>query len=430
MGYGDVGFNGCPDIPTPHIDSIAAAGASFTDGYVSAPACSPSRAGLLTARYQQRFGHEFNPGPPLSDDVAEGALPLSEHTIADMFKDAGYATVLIGKWHLGSSKRFWPLERGFEEFYGFLGGNHPYIAQEEKVAILRGASRASTPGHLTESFGSEAAGIIKRSSNRPFFLCLSFNAVHTPLQPDPKHLARFAGIADPRRRAYAALVAGMDEAVGKVLAALRSARQEDNTLIVFLSDNGGPQYANGSRNAPLRGDKLTLWEGGIRVPFAMQWKGTIPADLTFEHPVISLDAAATALAAAGVTLGGPTRAVDGADLLPYLLGKITMPPHDSLYWRFGAQHAVRQGNWKLLQFEKGPTRLYDLKSDIGETNNQAAKHPDIVKRLHDAYVAWDAQMIDPLWKRHRMETRPVRISLGCDTEKTKRVGRGSNPARS
>jgi arylsulfatase A-like enzyme len=407
VGYGDIGFQGCQDIPTPHIDSIASGGVRFADGYVSAPVCSPSRAGLLTARYQQRFGHEFNPGPKLPDDLAEGALPLSERTLADALQEAGYSTAVVGKWHLGSGKQHRPLERGFDFYYGFLGANHPYIPEQNAAPIFRNNHQVEAPAHLTQSFGDEAARFIQRQADKPFFLYLAFSAAHTPLQPDKKHLAKFADIADAKRRAYAALVSEMDDAVGQVLDAVHSSGKESNTLVLFCSDNGGPQDSNGSSNAPLHGDKITLWEGGIRVPMAIQWKGTIPAGGLYCQPVISLDLTATAAAAAGATLGDADQPIDGVNLLPHLAGRNSAAPHDALYWRFGTQHAVRQGDWKLLQFDNQPARLYDLKTDVGEKEDLAEKHPEMVDRLHAHYVRWDAPLIDPLWKRNRMEVRPV-----------------------
>jgi arylsulfatase A-like enzyme len=407
VGYGDIGFQGCQDIPTPHIDSIASSGVRFTNGYVSAPVCSPSRAGLLTARYQQRFGHEFNPGPKQPDDLAEGALPLGERTIADAMKEAGYSTAAVGKWHLGNSKPFRPLERGFDYYYGFLGANHPYIPEPGAAPIFWNDTKVKMPARLTQTFGDEAAGFIKRQTDKPFFLYLAFSAAHTPLQPHKEHLAKFSAIADPKRRAYAALVSEMDDAVGKVLDAIRSSGKESSTLVIFYSDNGGPQESNGSRNAPLRGDKITLWEGGIRVPMAVKWNRAIPAGSVYRRPVSSLDLAATAAAAAGAKLGDADRPIDGVNLLPYLAGRNDAAPHEALYWRFGTQHAVRQGDWKLLQFENQPARLYDLEADIGEKEDLAAKHPEIVDQLHALYVGWDAQLVDPLWKRHRMEARPV-----------------------
>jgi arylsulfatase A-like enzyme len=407
VGYADVGFQGCKDIPTPHIDSIASGGVRFTDGYVPAPVCGPSRAALLTARYQQRFGYEFNPAQKQPGDLAEGGLPSTERTLADAFKEVGYRTGAVGKWHLGNTKQYWPLQRGFDYYYGFLGANHSYVPEKNAAPIFRNNKKVEAPAHLTTAFGDEAAKFIQRQKDNPFFLYLAFNAAHTPLQPDKEHLARFSNIADPKRRAYAGLVSGMDDAVGQVLDAVRSSGKESNTLVVFYSDNGSPQDANGGSNAPLHGDKLELWEGGIRIPMAMQWKGKLPAGSVYRQPVISMDLAVTALAAAGAKLGATDHPIDGVDLVPYITGQNNAAPHDALFWRFGTQHAVRQGDWKLVQFEKQSAQLYDLKADIGEKKDLAEKHPEIVDRLHALYVKWDAQMIDPLWKRQRMEVRPL-----------------------
>jgi arylsulfatase A-like enzyme len=408
VGYGDFGFQGCQDIPTPHIDGIAVGGVRFTNGYVTSPVCSPTRAGLLTGRYQQRFGHEFNPGPPRPTDMAEGALPLSERTIADALREAGYTTAIFGKWHLGSRKPYWPLQRGFDEYYGFLGGNHPYLPGNGGDSIIRGNKKVDEPAHLTQQFGREAAAFIKRQVKveKPFFLYLAFNAAHTPLQPDQEHLARFQSIADPKRRKYAALISGMDDAIGEVLGALKAVGKADNTMVIFVNDNGGPQEANGSSNAPLRGDKTTLWEGGIRVPFAIQWKGKIPSGTTYTQPVIALDATATAAAAAGAEFGTPERAIDGVDLLPYVQGQKKEPPHKTLYWRFGIQHAVRQDDYKLIKFGDEPTQLFDLAADIAEQHDVASEHPEIVQRLAAIYDAWNSELIDPLWKREKMAGKP------------------------
>ena len=400
MGYADVGFHGCTDIPTPHLDGLARDGVRFTAGYVSGPYCSPTRAGLLTGRYQTRFGHEFNPAG--GDD----GLPLAEHTLADRLAAAGYATGLVGKWHLGTRPEMQPQRRGFADFYGFLGGAHDYF---DRDGILRGTEPVAKLDHTTDDFGREAVDFIRRHAGKPWFLCLAFNAVHTPMQATEERLARFAGIADPRRRTYAAMMVAMDDAVGRVREALAASGQEQDTLVAFISDNGGPTMpgttGNGSRNAPLRGSKRTTLEGGIRVPFVVAWPGRIQPGV-YERPVIQLDLHATALAAAGVE-PRPEWRLEGVDLLPFLSGTRDAPPHDALCWRFGGQMAIRAGDWKLVRYDAtvdgdraagvvGP-RLYDLQSDVGETRDLAATMPDTVRDLQARWDAWDEANVAPLW---------------------------------
>jgi arylsulfatase A-like enzyme len=403
LGYGDLGFQGGKDVPTPHIDSLAKNGVRFTDGYVTGVVCSPTRAGLVTGRYQQRFGHEFNPGGVDQTAGTLVGLPLSESTIADALKKVGYKTALVGKWHLGSHEKLRPQQRGFDEFYGFLGGAHPYVPNDKNTAgggpIFRGNEEIDAPAHLTAAFGQEAAAFIERQKKgTPFYLQLTFNAVHNPLQPDAEHLARFEKISDPKRRAYAGLLSGLDDAVGDVLKALQESGQEENTLVFFISDNGGPQQGNGSNNAPLTGDKATVLEGGIRVPFVLQWKGKVPAGSVYKQPVISLDIPATAAELAGATLGSPERTIDGVNIVPYVLGENQAAPHKSLYWRAGPQHAIRQGNYKLRQQANQPPKLFDVVADVAEQQDLASAKPEVVKELAAAYDEWDKQLAKPLWK--------------------------------
>src|SRR5262245_6447241 len=300
LGYADVGFHGCKDIPTPNIDSIARNGVRCTNGYVSGPYCSPTRAGLLTGRYQQRFGHEFNPGG------GTAGMPVDQVTLADRLKKAGYATGLVGKWHLGSAPQFHPQKRGFDEYFGFLGGQHAYFPEKGNKAdpILRGTEPVDEQEYLTDAIARESVAFIERHKKEPFFLYMAFNAVHTPMHATDKYLKRVANISDVKRHIYAAMLSAADDAVGAVLAKLKEAGLEENTLIFFFSDNGGPTMKgttiNGSRNEPLRGSKRQTLEGGIRVPFAVQWKGKLPAGKVYDKPVIQLDIQPTALAAAGV----------------------------------------------------------------------------------------------------------------------------------
>ncbi len=407
LGYADLGFQGGKDIPTPHIDSIAASGTRFSCGYVSGPYCSPTRAGLLTGRYQQRFGHEFNPG----GEGGAGALglPVTETTIADRLKGAGYATGLVGKWHLGSAPQFHPLKRGFQEYFGFLGGAHTYF-DLEKADVYRNNELLHEPGYLTDAFGREAVSFIEKHKQEPFFLYLAFNAVHTPMEAPEDRIAEFDSIGDKSRRTYAAMLSSMDQAIGKVLKAVEANGLDENTLIVFISDNGGPTMKgttiNASSNAPLRGSKRTTLEGGIRVPFVIRWKGQVPAGKVHDNPVIQLDLQPTALAAAGVDVS-PDWKLDGVNLLPYLTGKSEGKPHETLYWRLGDQNAVRHGDWKLVSYDlnaegisgKGVSepRLYDLSHDVGESENLATSNPEKVQELTRLWKAWDSQLATPLW---------------------------------
>jgi len=419
-GYGDCGVHGCKDIPTPHIDSLANGGVRCTSGYISAPQCSPTRAGLLTGRYQQRFGHEHNAAHPGS------ALPLTEKTLADRLKAAGYVTGLVGKWHLGTDEEHHPLNRGFQEFFGFLGGANPYLPRgkggQGKAGIvpriLRGKEDAQEKQHLTEALGREAVAFIDRHAKKPFFLYLAFNAPHGPLEAPEKYLERFAAIRDEKRRTYAAMVSAMDDAIGQVLAKLRAAGLEENTLIFFFSDNGGPTEVNGSSNAPLRGVKGEVREGGIRTPFFIQWKAKLPSGKIYEQPVIQLDIHPTVLAAAGIEPPADAR-LDGVNLLPHLTGQKSEPPHDILYWRFSFppnrperyKWAIRQGDWKLFTDidsnrrkgdqadREGKLRLVNLAKDMAEETDLAAQHPDKVKSLHEAWKKWNAELPRPPAKR-------------------------------
>lgn len=411
MGYADLGVQGSKDIPTPNIDALAASGIRFTDAYVSGPYCSPTRAGLMTGRYPERFGHEFNFG------VQPGlGLPVDQPTLADRLKAAGYRTGLFGKWHLGADSARHPLSRGFEEFFGFLGGAHSYFetAATAPTAIYEGRTPVSVHGYLTDTLAARAVDFIHRQRARPFFLYLAFNAVHTPMHATDGYLARFAQVSDTMRRTYAAMLSAMDDGVGRALAALRAEGLEGNTLIFFFSDNGGPTMLgttiNGSNNAPLRGSKRQTWEGGIRVPFIISWKGHLSAGKLDRRPIIQLDVLPTALAAAGAKLP-PDWALDGVNLLPYLTGERAGPPHQALYWRLGDNLAVRQGDWKLVKSSEGPLRaadpdssktlvgaqLFNLSEDIGEQHDLAAAHPEKLRELATAWLSWNRQLAPPLW---------------------------------
>lgn len=397
MGYADIGVHGCKDIPTPHIDSLAKNGVRCTNGYVSGPYCSPTRAGLMTGRYQQRSGHDFNPGP---DPNREFGLALTEKTLAERLKPAGYATGMVGKWHLGQERRFQPMSRGFQEYYGFLGGARSFFPIEGTPNVNQAMLRGYDPvpenePYTTDTFAREATDFIDRHSKEPWFLYLTFNAVHTPMHATEKYLSRFQNVTDERRRTYCAMMSAMDDGIGAVLKKVDDTRLTENTLIFFVSDNGGPPV-NGSSNGQLRGNKAQTWEGGIRVPYLVQWKGTLPAGKTFDQPVIQLDLHPTALAAAGAE--AKDAQLDGVNLLPHLKGEVTAPPHETLYWRFGQQMAIRHGNYKLV---KGvgveQPQLFDLAADIGESKDLLAARPEVYKDLTARYDAWNKTLPEPRW---------------------------------
>lgn len=398
LGWGELTVQGfAKDIPTPHIDSIARNGVRFTNGYVSCPVCSPTRAGLITGRYQQRFGHEFNPGP---EELATSnfGLPLSETTIANLLKKAGYDTGMVGKWHLGYKPEYHPLKRGFDEFFGFLGGAHPYLNPGERAApILRGTEKVDEKEYLTDAFTREATAFVSKKRNNPFFLYLTYNAVHNPLEATEKRLSRFASISNTRRRTFAAMLSALDDGVGAVLNSLRASKALNNTLLFFISDNGGPTQQTTSINGPLRGYKGQTLEGGIRVPFLAQWPGRIAAGKVNETPAIALDILPTSLAAAG--LAAPA-SLDGVNLLPALGAAPSALKERSLYWRFGEQGALRRGDWKIVrQADSAPWQLFNLASDIGESKNLASAETSRLQSLEQDWQAWNAQLAKPLWDR-------------------------------
>lgn len=392
LGWGETGVQGGKDIPTPHIDSIAKNGVRFTQGYVAATYCSPSRAGLLTGRYPTRFGHEFN-------SVAnQTGLRLDQTTIADRLKTLGYASATVGKWHLGAGAAYRPTKRGFDEFYGTLN-NTPFFHPTNFVdsRISDDVRAVTDPAfYTTDAYAERSVDWIEKNKGKPWFLYLPFNAQHAPLQAPKKYLDRFPNITDEKRKLFAAMMSAMDDAIGRVMGKIRALGQEENTLVFFIADNGGPTASTTSHNGPLRGFKMTTYEGGPRVPFFAQWKGKWPAGKIYELPVMNLDVLPTIVAAAGGKLDASAQ-LDGVDLTPFVTGVNKTRPHQTLYWRYGPQWAVRHGDLKLVVSRGGSDRpeLYDLSSDIGETKDLASAQPAKVKELQAIYDKWSAAQAEP-----------------------------------
>lgn len=409
LGNADVGFNGCKDIPTPNIDRIAQNGVRFTNGYVSYCVCSPSRAGLITGRYQDRFGYSRN--PLFAPNDPQMGLPLSEETLADVLKKADYKSLAIGKWHLGAHESLHPLKRGFNDFYGFLGGGHqyfsenftlndPYEAKSEydsyKIKLLRNYERVDEKEYLTDAFSREAVSYIGKNKDHPFFIYLAYNAPHSPLQATGKYLSRFSHMKEGKRKTYAAMVSAVDDGVGLVLSKLEELKLTENTIVVFLSDNGGPENDNGSDNGILRGQKSDLFEGGIRVPFAMQWPAKIKAGQTFDKPIISLDIFATIIAQTKTPVKTKNK-LDGVNLIPFLTEGNPKAPHDLLFWRkFDAKnYAVRKGNEKMILKSGTDEMLFDLDQDISEQKNLNAERKENIKRLTRDLSKWESELKVP-----------------------------------
>lgn len=395
LGYGDLQSFGCKDVPTPNIDSIGKNGVKFTDAYVTCPVCCPSRAGLLTGRYQTRFGWEFN---SIGKEVG---LPVGEKTIADNLKAVGYRTAAIGKWHLGDLPQFRPNKRGFDEFYGFLGGATFYLDRDRPVRpktldaafkqpIYRNDEPVTESEYLTDAFARESVAFIERSKDKPFFLYAAFNAVHMPTEASEKYVKRFEGKLTGERLIYAAMISALDDAVGNILNALRKNNLEQDSIVIFTSDNGGDSRTS---NKPLRGQKNDLLEGGIRIPMLMQWKGHLKPKTLCDKPVISLDIMPTALAAAG--MGSKDPLWDGTNLLDFVA--YDKKPERSLYWRYDKEWAIRNGDYKIYSFD-GKSELYNLRKDIAEQNDLSKNEPKKFAELKAQYDTWNAKNVPSLWK--------------------------------
>jgi len=418
LGYGDVGAYGCRDIQTPNIDQLAESGIRLTDGYVTHPFCGPSRAGLMTGRVQQRCGFRKNPSiQPKSRGIG---LDADEETLGDILTRAGYLTAAFGKWHLGASEVFHPNNRGFLEFYGFLSGGHYFFPMEYPEKMVEWANLKTPPvtelygyatpleingidlppqeGYLTDLLTTRAISFMKRSRQNPFFLYMAYNAPHVPLEAPEEYLRKYSHIQNKNRRKYAAMVDNLDWNVGRLLAALDEQGKRKNTLVVFLSDNGGPLH-NGASNGPLRGAKGSVTEGGVRVPFIFNWPGHLPSGKELDVPISSLDLLPTFAALAGVSPSG--KPLDGVDVWPWLQGRADGIPHQQLFWENSqAKHqmGMRKGEFKLFRLkENEPWKLFNLAEDVGEKNNLSQQMPEKVKALAAECTAWWGRMPPERW---------------------------------
>ena len=410
QGYADVGLHGSNEIFTPNIDRIAKNGVVFSEGYVSYAVCSPSRAGLITGRYQNRFGYSRNILLAPNDSLM--GLPLSEQTLPDVLNNVDYKTKAIGKWHLGAHKSLVPEKRGFDEFFGFLIGGHRYFPEDLTLNDLTEArrqmdgyitkiydngKRINTKKYLTEELSDNAVKFIEDNSDNPFFLYLSYNAPHTPLQATTKDLERNKHIDIKKRQTYAAMVSSMDDGIGLILDKLEQKNIFENTIVFFFSDNGGVEWYNFSDNGPLRGIKGDFFEGGIRVPFAMQWPNKIKPGTIYDKPIIALDIFATVASAAKAEKYIKNE-IDGVNLMPYLSGKKSGSPHEYLYWKNPDKDidVIRDDRYKYLRI-KNDEYIFDLKNDLSEESNIIDLSKPIYDRLKSQFKLWEKEMIDPVF---------------------------------
>ncbi len=454
LGKYEVSAYGADHISTPYIDQLGTEGVRFTQGYVTAPTCAPSRAGIMTGRIQNRFGFETQimehyptnmieylsgkyiadtddmvlkakPDFPSEWQVHKQGIPPTEIHLTEALKKYGYKTGITGKWHLGKSNKHLPMARGFDYQYGFYGAFSWYTPQKVMSKIINYEHQSFSAQHqwksgrygdgairengktveedqyLTFAIRDKAINFIEQHKEDPFFLYCTFSAPHIPFQAPVDYYCRYSHIEDDNKRVYYAMISALDDAVGAIHDRLKELGLEENTLIFFLSDNGGASYTKATNNGPLKGGKLTQFEGGINVPFLMKWKGKIPEGLVYEHPVLATDIFTTALLNAGGEL--PTdRAYDGVDLMPFLTKEKEGQPHDQLFWRCDHIWAVRDGAYKLiLSTRDGWAELYNIEKDQSESYNLKAEMPDLYQRLLELHQDWQLENLPdkPLWPR-------------------------------
>ncbi|NNJ26345.1 sulfatase-like hydrolase/transferase [Alienimonas chondri] len=422
LGYADVGFNGGKDVKTPNLDALAAGGTICSSGYVAHPFCGPSRMALMAGRYPHLFGGPYNlpnAGAGIDQYNALG-LPVGEATLAATLQKAGYRTGAVGKWHMGVSAPYHPNARGFDEFYGFLGGGHMYFPERYRpiyerqkangtevfneyiVPLERNGEEVVETEYLTDALSREAVQFVEESADgdAPFFLYLSYNAPHTPLEAKEEDLALFEQIRNEKRRTYAAMVYAVDRGVGELVDALKARDELEDTLIVFLSDNGGKLGA-GADNTPLKQGKGSVYEGGVRVPMFWSQPGTVPAGRVYEHPVSAIDFYPT-FAGLAQTEAPEDQALEGVDVWDALLAGRPARDGDPIYavryYRGFGNVGIRRGPWKIVKVgSQSGWQLFDVTRDVGETKDVSADHPEVVKSLVAEAETWSRSHVKPLW---------------------------------
>jgi arylsulfatase A-like enzyme len=406
-GYADFGFQGSKVMITPNLDKLSKEGVKFTQGYVTDATCGPSRAGLITGKYQQKFGYQEINVPNymsknskyLGDDMG---LPVDQKTIADYLGDLGYKSAVYGKWHLGNADRFHPLKRGFDEFYGFRGGARSYFPYKNFNGVYhdnkmeRNFEIFEEPKkYATDVFADEAISFIEKNKNNPFFIYLAFNAVHTPMHATKEDLEKFPNLIGKRQQ-VAAMTLALDRACGKVMDKLKELGLDENTIIVFSNDNGGPTDKNASLNLPLSGTKSNHLEGGLRVPYLIKWSKKLKAGQVYNNPVSTMDLLPTFYAAGGGDVKDLDK-IDGVNLIPFIDGSNKARPHKYLFWKKEARAVCRDNDWKLIRFADRPAELYDLSKDITEQNNLAFQEPERTKEMFKKLFEWELTQERPLW---------------------------------
>jgi arylsulfatase A-like enzyme len=389
MGYADIGSYGVKDIRTPHLDRLAREGVRLPQCYSNGPVCTPTRAAFVTGRYQQRINKAMEWA--VLPDQRNDTLPLGETTIARMLKDDGYATALIGKWHLGYPLSHGPLAHGFDEYFGIIGGNADMYSHENfngENVLYEGTQQTKRPGYLTEQLSDRAAKFVEQNKAKPFFLYLAYNAVHWPFQAPGSRVRNRDTWYDGDRAEYGRMLEAMDSGIGKVLATLDRLGLAKDTLVIFTNDNGGERL---SSNEPFFHHKATLWEGGIRVPGLLRWPGHLPANKVSQQVTITMDFTATILAATGTK---PARALDGINLLPVLQGKQPVQER-TLFWRIITRpdrqmKAVRQGDWKYVR-DGDIDVLFHLPSDWRERRDLSYRQQARVKAMQRLLAEWESQ---------------------------------------